>query len=198
VILTSYEIWNDVNEYGHQRPFRYMNEDDEDRRDAIGTHVEYLLDKITETDAFRRPNAPATTTTTKTTTPVVAAPVAAVATATSDGKQEAKPSAPSPPPPPAIVEEKEDNELVAVNIPGQDVVYIGGRILSAEGGGQLNVKSVELEGERNISQGRKVPLRLGLLGQISVFPGQVSLVKTSCAHFNVIVNHSYCLIESYR
>lgn len=55
--------------------------------------------------------------------------------------------------------------------------------------GKMNAKSVILEGSRDTSAGRSVPLDLSDLKQYSLFPGQVRIYT---------VHHIYCKCEMFE
>lgn len=65
-----------------------------------------------------------------------------------------------------------DVALAPLAVPSQTSVYFGGRVLSDDEG-RLKLGNLEIEGDRNISMGRRAKLRLGLLKQYALFPGQV-------------------------
>ncbi len=65
-----------------------------------------------------------------------------------------------------------DFEFSAVNFPSQTSTHIAGRVV-CEAEGQLNAKSVLLEGDRAISAGNSIKLDIGQLDAYALFPGQV-------------------------
>lgn len=67
----------------------------------------------------------------------------------------------------------------------QEEVTLVGRIC-CDSLGKMNAKSVILEGSRDTSAGRSVPLDLSDLKQYSLFPGQVRIYT---------VHHIYCKCE---
>lgn len=70
----------------------------------------------------------------------------------------------------------------------QEEVTLVGRIC-CDSLGKMNAKSVILEGSRDTSAGRSVPLDLSDLKQYSLFPGQVRIYT---------VHHIYCNYEMFE
>ncbi|ESP02897.1 hypothetical protein LOTGIDRAFT_110777 [Lottia gigantea] len=66
-------------------------------------------------------------------------------------------------------------ELSHVALPTQEAVTICGRVC-CDSIGKLNKKSVVLEGSRDTSAGRVIPLELNFLSEYSLFPGQIVAV----------------------
>lgn len=58
----------------------------------------------------------------------------------------------------------------------QDEVSVAGRIC-CDSHGKLNAKSVLLEGSRETSAGRWIPIDLSELKEYSLFPGQVKILS---------------------
>lgn len=67
-------------------------------------------------------------------------------------------------------------ELADINVPAQNLVYMGGRIVS-EHEGRLNTNSLFLEGDLSTSSGRKVKLDVSNVENYSIFPNQVVVLK---------------------
>lgn len=70
----------------------------------------------------------------------------------------------------------------------QEEVTLVGRIC-CDSLGKMNAKSVILEGSRDTSAGRSVPLDLSDLKQYSLFPGQVRIYT---------LHHIYCKCEMFE
>lgn len=69
------------------------------------------------------------------------------------------------------------DDLVPVGLPSQNSVWVCGRVCNDSSEGKLNSSSVILEGDRYISSGRKISLKLVELNGYSLFPGQIILVN---------------------
>lgn len=78
--------------------------------------------------------------------------------------------------------------LYWMSIFSQEEVTLVGRIC-CDSLGKMNAKSVILEGSRDTSAGRSVPLDLSDLKQYSLFPGQVRIYT---------VHHIYCKCEMFE
>lgn len=74
-----------------------------------------------------------------------------------------------------------------MSIFSQEEVTLVGRIC-CDSLGKMNAKSVILEGSRDTSAGRSVPLDLSDLKQYSLFPGQVRIYTV----------HIYCKCEMFE
>lgn len=74
-----------------------------------------------------------------------------------------------------------EDQLQPVGIPSQDVVWVCGRVCCDSSDGRINKSSVLLEGSRQDSGGRRVPLDFPssdtLPLSFSLFPGQIILVQ---------------------
>ena len=73
----------------------------------------------------------------------------------------------------------------------QDQVTVTGRI-SCDSVGKLNAKSVILEGSRESSAGKCIPLDLSSLKEYSLFPGQlVAMIGTNATGQKFVVSKTY-------
>ncbi|KAJ1436126.1 DNA polymerase alpha/epsilon subunit B-domain-containing protein [Ochromonadaceae sp. CCMP2298] len=70
-----------------------------------------------------------------------------------------------------------EEDLHAVGVPSQDLVWVCGRICCEAAVGRINKTSVLLEGSRRDSGGRRVHLDLQEVPAFSLFPGQIVLVQ---------------------
>lgn len=74
-----------------------------------------------------------------------------------------------------LLEHHKVEELSHVALPVQEEVSVAGRI-ACDSNGKINAKSVILQGSRETSGGKAIPVELSTVPQYSLFPGQVSLV----------------------
>lgn len=68
------------------------------------------------------------------------------------------------------------NNFQHINVYLQEPVTVAGRIC-CDANGKMNAKSVLLEGSRDTSMGKYIPVDLAELKQFSLFPGQVIYPK---------------------
>ncbi|XP_040977879.1 DNA polymerase alpha subunit B isoform X1 [Aquila chrysaetos chrysaetos] len=82
-------------------------------------------------------------------------------------------------------------DFASVLLPAQEPVTVLGQI-GCDSNGKLNAKSVVLEGDREHSSGRQVPLDLSELKEYSLFPGQiVALEGTNSTGRKMVVSKLY-------
>lgn len=134
-----------INTWDSSEKFRYMFEDDDDKREVINQRIEAIMREIAKA------NPP---------TPAVKTEVKKEADSTEEG------------------EDAETEELVyaPVGVPNQESVVVGGMICGDESG-KVGTTSAYIGGDLTVSGGHRTKLRLGLLKQYALFPGQVVGLK---------------------